>query len=129
MNTDEQQNGQQQVEEKSPGHYIDVFVNRMFGQLVVFVDFLLFYADRDFVNVIDLSKIEPAPTHYIGKDADERIVDLVFQCPLQDGSGNMMAVIVFEHQSGSLKGVRPYNTVAVFMRYSYIYGEREKKKF
>ena len=62
---------QQQIEQKLPGNYIDVFVKRMFGRLVVFVDFLLFYADREFVNAIDLSKIEPAPTHYIGKDADE----------------------------------------------------------
>jgi hypothetical protein len=97
---------QQQVEEqKSPGNYIDVFVKRMFGRLVVFVDFLLFYADREFVNVIDLSKIEPAPTHYIGKDADERIVDLVFQCPLKNGKGGLMAVIIFEHQNSSLKEI------------------------
>jgi hypothetical protein len=30
---------------------------------------------------------------------------LVFQCPLKDGSGNLMAVIVFEHQSGNLKRI------------------------
>jgi hypothetical protein len=90
---------------KSPGNYIDVFVKRMFSRFVVFVDFLLFYADRNFVNVIDLSKIELAPTHYIGKDADERIVDLVFQCPLKDGQNNLMAVIIFEHQSESLKEI------------------------
>jgi hypothetical protein len=102
MSTDE---AQQQVEQKLHGNYIDVFVKRMFGQLVVFVDFLLFYADKEFVNAIDLSKIEPAPTHYIGKDADERIVDLVFQCPLKNGKGGLMAVIIFEHQSSSLKEI------------------------
>ena len=95
----------QQVESKSPGNYIDVFVKRMFSRFVVFVDFLMFYADQTFVNAVDLSKIEPAPTHYIGSDADERIVDLVFQCPLKNGRGNLMAVIVFEHQSGSLKEI------------------------
>ena len=95
----------QQVKQISPGNYIDVFVKRMFSRLVVFVDFLLFYADQTFVNAIDLAKITPAPTHYIGKDGDERIVDLVFQCPLKNGQGDLMAVIIFEHQSGSLKKI------------------------
>ena len=106
MNTDGQPNETtQQVEQKPPGNYIDVFVKRMFSQLVVFVDFLLFYADQEFVHAIDLTKIAPAPTHYIGKDGGERIVDLVFQCPLKDGQGDLMAVIIFEHQSGSLKEI------------------------
>ena len=104
--TDEQQTATtRQVEQKSPGNYIDVFVKRMFSRLVVFVDFLLFYADQTFVNAIDLTKIAPAPTHYIGKDGGERIVDLVFQCPLKNGQGDLMAVIIFEHQSGSLKEI------------------------
>jgi hypothetical protein len=46
-----------------------------------------------------------APTHYLGKDGDERIVDLVFQCPLKHGEGVLTAVIVFEHQSSSLKKI------------------------
>jgi hypothetical protein len=77
----------------------------MFSRIVVFADFLMYYADPKFVAEIDLAKIEPAPTHYIGKIGDERIADLVFQCPLKDGSGTVMAVIVFEHQSGSLKKI------------------------
>ena len=77
----------------------------MFSRVLVFVDFLTHYADPKFVAEIDLTKIKPAPTHYIGKDGDERIVDLVFQCPLKNGSGSLMAVIVFEHQSGSLKKI------------------------
>ena len=77
----------------------------MFGQVLVFADFLTFYADPKFVAEIDLKKIEPAPTHYIGKEGDERIVDLVFQCPLKNGTGSLMAVIVFEHQSGNLKKI------------------------
>jgi hypothetical protein len=52
-----------------------------------------------------LKKITLAPTHYFGKDGKERIVDLVFRCPLKNGSGSLMAVIVFEHQSGSLKKI------------------------
>ena len=94
-------------EPKPQGNYIDVFVKRMFVQIVVFADFLLNYADPKFVAEINLKKIQPAPTHYIGKDGDERIVDLVFQCPLKDKSGSLMAVIVFEHQSGSLKKMPP----------------------
>ena len=97
--------GKQRVKQKSPGNYIDVFVKRMFSRLVVFVDFLLFYADPTFVAEIDLAKIAPAPTHYIGKDGGERIVDLVFQCPLKDGQGDLMAVIIFEHQSRNLKEI------------------------
>jgi len=72
---------------------------------VVFVDFLLYYADPKFIAEIDTTKIQPAPTHYIGKDGDERIVDLVFMCPLKSGNGSLMAVIVFEHESRSLKKV------------------------
>ena len=90
---------------KSRGNIIDAFVKRMFSRMVVFVDFLTYYADPEFVAEIDPAKIEPAPTHYIGKTGDERIADLVFQCPLKDGNGNMMAVIVFEHQSGGLKKI------------------------
>ena len=79
----------------------------MFAHIVVFADFLLNYADPKFVAEINLKKIQLAPTHYIGKDGDERIVDLVFHCPLKDKSGSLMAVIVFEHQSGSLKKMPP----------------------
>jgi hypothetical protein len=77
----------------------------MFGRVLVFADFLLNYADKKFVAEIDETKITRAPTHYIGKDGDERIADLVFQCPLKDGTGDLMAVIIFEHQSGSLKKI------------------------
>jgi hypothetical protein len=88
-----------------PGNIFDAFAKKMFGQTLVFADFLAHYADPKFVAEINLKKIKPAPTHYIGKEGDERIVDLVFQCPLKDGSGNLMAVIIFEHQSGNLKKI------------------------
>ncbi|MCL2006158.1 MAG: Rpn family recombination-promoting nuclease/putative transposase [Planctomycetaceae bacterium] len=87
-----------------PGNVFDAFTKQMFGRVVVFADFLAHYADPMFVDEIDLNKIKPAPTHYIGKDGSERIADLIFQCPLK-GGGNLMAVIVFEHQSGNLKKV------------------------
>jgi DNA-binding protein Fis len=89
----------------SSGNIFDAFAKRMFGQVLVFVDFLMFYADPKFVAEIDLKKIKPARTHYIGKEGDERIADLVFQCPLKNGNGSLMAVIVFEHQSDSLKKI------------------------
>ena len=92
-------------EPKPQGNIFDAFAKQMFSRVVVFVDFLTHYADPKFVAEIDLKKIKPAPTHYIGKDGDERIVDLVFQCPLKNGSGNLMAVIVFEHQGGNLKKI------------------------
>jgi hypothetical protein len=88
---------------KKPGNYIDAFVKRMFGQIVIFSDFLLHYADKEFVAKINLKKIQLEPTHYFGKDGDERIVDLIFKCPLKRVGGSLMAVIVFEHQSGSLE--------------------------
>jgi len=88
---------------KSQGNIYDAFVKRMFGRILVFIDFLTHYGDSGFVAEIDLKRIKQAPTHYIGKLGDERIVDLVFQCPLKNGRGNMMAVILFEHQSGRLK--------------------------
>ena len=74
----------------------------MFGRVLVFADFLKNYADPKFAAAIDMDKITPAPTHYINKDGDERIVDLVFQCPLKNGNGSLMAVVVFEHQ-GSVR--------------------------
>jgi hypothetical protein len=44
----------------------------------VFADFLRHYGNKEFVDEINLSKIRLAPTHYIGKDGGERIIDLVF---------------------------------------------------
>ena len=90
---------------KKPGNIFDAFVKSMFGRIFVFADFLKNYADHKFLSEIDLQRIKPAPTHYFGKDGDERIVDLVFQVPLRNGSGSLLAVIVFEHQSGSLKHI------------------------
>ena len=87
---------------KSHGNYVDVFVKRMFGRVLVFTDFLQNYADPKFVAEIDITNIQKAPTHYFGKDGDERIVDLILQCPLKSGDGSLTAVIVFEHQSNSL---------------------------
>ena len=90
---------------KPQGNYIDAFVKNMFGRVLVFADFLRNYADPKFVAAIDVSKITPAPTHYTGRDGDERIVDLVFRCPLKNGDGSLMAVIIFEHNSHSLKHI------------------------
>jgi len=90
---------------KPQGNIYDSFVKRMFGQLLVFVDFLLNYADPKFIAAIDRTKIRLAPTHYFGKDGDERIIDLAFLCPLKNGFGTLMAVIIFEHQGGSLKKI------------------------
>ncbi len=89
----------------APGNIFDAFVKRMFGRILVFADFLAHYADPKFVDEMDLRKIRPAPTHYIGKDGSERIADLVFQCPLENGTGTLTAVIVFEHQGGGLRRI------------------------
>jgi hypothetical protein len=85
-----------------PGNIYDAFVKSFFSRVVVFADFLRHYGNKKFVVEVNLSKIQLAPTHYLGKDGDERIVDLVFQCPLKHGKGTLTAVIVFEHQSDSL---------------------------
>jgi len=90
---------------KSQGNIFDAFVKRMFGQLLVFADFLFYYADPKFVAAINLKKIRPAPTHYVGKAGNERIIDLVFLCPLKNGCGTLMTVIIFEHQGGSLRKI------------------------
>ena len=87
------------------GNIFDTFVKQMFGQILVFIDFLFNYADPIFVSKIDLEKIEAAPTHYISLDGNERIADLVFRCPLKDGKSSTMAVIIFEHQSRSLRNI------------------------
>jgi hypothetical protein len=77
----------------------------MFSRTVVFADFLVNYADPKFLAEIDLKRVRPAPTHYIGSQGDERIADLIFECPLKNGKSNMMAVIVFEHQNKNLKKI------------------------
>ena len=87
------------------GNVFDTFTKQMFGLIFVFIDFLVNYADSVFVSKIDLDKIEAAPTHYISLDGNERIADLVFRCPLKDGKSSTMAVIIFEHQSGSLRNI------------------------
>ena len=90
---------------KQQGNYIDAFVKKMFGRVLVFIDFLMHYADKDFLAEVDVQKITQAPTHYIGQKGDERIVDLVFQCPLKNGDGSLMAVIIFEHENSNLKKI------------------------
>lgn len=90
---------------RTAGNVFDAFVKKIFGRILVFADFLRRYADAKFMSQIDLDRIRPAPTHYIGAKGDERIADLVFQCPLKNGTGTLAAVIVFEHQGGSLKHV------------------------
>ena len=99
--------GAKETKSKQLGNIYDAFVKRMFGQIFVMIDFLLHYADKRFVDEIDLNRIALAPTHYIGGKGDERIADLIFLCPLKDGSGRLMAVIVFEHQSRNLKKIPP----------------------
>ena len=94
-----------QKKSKSQGNIYDTFVKRMFSRILVFIDFLTHYACPKFVSAIDLAKVALAPTHYFGKDCDERIVDLVFLCPLKNGLGTLMAVIIFEHQGGSLRRI------------------------
>ena len=88
---------------KKPGNIYDAFAKQMLGKIFVFVDFLQNYADPKFVSAINLKKIVLAPTHWFGKGGTEQIVDLIFQCPLKNGNGSLMAVIIFEHQSGNLK--------------------------
>ena len=90
---------------KRAGNIFDSFAKLIFGRIFVIVDLLIHYANPTFVSKIDLKKITPAPTHYISPDGSERIADLVFRCPLKDGKTNTMAVIIFEHQSSSLRKI------------------------
>jgi len=93
-------------EPKKQGNIYDAFAKQMLGRIVVFADFLLHYAAPQFVKEIDLDNIQSAPTHYFGKGGTEQIVDLIFRCPLKNkNGGSLMAVVIFEHQSGSLKKI------------------------
>ncbi|MDR0611009.1 MAG: Rpn family recombination-promoting nuclease/putative transposase [Planctomycetaceae bacterium] len=96
---------QKQSESKRPGNIYDTFVKNVFGRVLVFVDFLLNYADSEFVNKIDLEKISPAPTHYINLKGNEHILDLVFFCPLKNQI-DAKVIIIFEH-AGSTFGDMP----------------------
>jgi len=92
-------------ESKKQGNIYDAFAKQMLRQVLVFADFLQNYADPKFVSEITPKKIRLAPTHYFSKDGKEQILDLAFYCPLKSGKGNLMAVIIFEHQSGSIKKI------------------------
>jgi hypothetical protein len=110
--------------ETKPGNIYDAFAKQMLGQIVVFADFLQNYADPLFVKEIDLDNIQSAPTHYFGKGGTEQIVDLIFQCPLKNkNGGSLMAVVIFEHQSGSLKKIP-----RKLLRYISAIWDAEKKK-
>ena len=93
----------QKSEPKKQGNIYDAFAKQMLAQIVVFADFLLYYADKKFVAEINEKKITAVPTHYINRGGREQILDLAFHCPLKYGDGSLMAVVIFEHQSGSLK--------------------------
>ncbi|MDR2757311.1 MAG: Rpn family recombination-promoting nuclease/putative transposase [Planctomycetaceae bacterium] len=93
----------QKRSKKRQGNIYDVFVKNIFGRILVFIDFLRNYADPHFVSDIEINKIYPAPTHYIGLKGDEQILDLVFCCPLKNCNANIKAVILFEHVGGSLR--------------------------
>ncbi|MDR3197421.1 MAG: Rpn family recombination-promoting nuclease/putative transposase [Planctomycetaceae bacterium] len=95
---------------KRSGNIYDAFVKNIFGQVIVFADFLKNYADPEFVRNVKLSAITPSPTHYFGLKGDERILDLVFRCPLKNGT-NTKAVIVFEH-TGNLHNNLPVRLIA-----------------
>ena len=90
---------------KKQGNIYDAFAKQMLARILVFADFLLHYADKKFVAEIDEGQITSVPTHYIDKGGKEQILDLAFHCPLKNGDGSLMAVIIFEHQSGSLKKI------------------------
>ncbi|MDR2440577.1 MAG: Rpn family recombination-promoting nuclease/putative transposase, partial [Planctomycetaceae bacterium] len=96
MKNIEDKTEEKQSESTRPGNIYDAFVKNIFGRIFVFVDFLLNYADSEFINKIDLEKISPVQTHYIGLKGDERILDLVFSCPLKNQI-NTKVMIVFEH--------------------------------
>ncbi|MGL4595491.1 MAG: Rpn family recombination-promoting nuclease/putative transposase, partial [Thermoguttaceae bacterium] len=77
----------------------------MFSRAFLFADFVQNYVNPHFIEQIEITKIKSVPTHLFGKENDERIVDLVFECPLKHGDGSLLAVVVFEHQTGSLKEI------------------------
>ncbi|MDR2756028.1 MAG: Rpn family recombination-promoting nuclease/putative transposase [Planctomycetaceae bacterium] len=95
---------QEQSEPTRPGNIYDVFVKNIFRRVLIFVDFLLNYADPNFVSKIDLEKISPASTHYVGMKGDERILDLVFSCPLKNQI-DAKVMIVFEHAGNTFDDI------------------------
>jgi hypothetical protein len=93
-----------QSQSTRPGNIYDTFVKNIFGRIFMFIDFLSNYADSDFTNKIDLDKISPVQTHYIGQKGDERILDLVFSCPLKNQI-NTKVMIIFEHAGNTFNDI------------------------
>ena len=68
---------------KSQGNDIDAFAKRMLGRIFVFVDFLLHYANQQFVAEIDLKRIKPAP-YFIWGIADDVLRDVYVRGKYRD---------------------------------------------
>jgi hypothetical protein len=100
-NTEEKK---QEPKPTHPGNIYDVFVKNIFGRVLIFVDFLLNYADPNFINKIDLEKISKAPTHYVGQKGDELILDLVFSCPFKNRI-DAKVMIIFEHAGNTFEDI------------------------
>ncbi|MDR0611824.1 MAG: Rpn family recombination-promoting nuclease/putative transposase [Planctomycetaceae bacterium] len=94
----------EQSESTRQGNIYDVFVKNIFSRVLVFVDFLLNYADPEFVGKIDLDKISPAPTHYITPKGKEQILDLVFSCSLKNRI-DAKVMILFEHAGNTFDDI------------------------
>ncbi|MDR0336288.1 MAG: Rpn family recombination-promoting nuclease/putative transposase [Planctomycetaceae bacterium] len=100
-NTPLQQDTQEKKENQS-GNIFDIYIRQIFGQITVFSDFLLNYADPNVVNHLDLNHITPFPTHSFDRQGNERISDLIFLCALKNCDGVIGVIIVFEHAGGSV---------------------------
>jgi hypothetical protein len=96
----EQENNSEQPEKS--GNIFDSYIRQILGQITVFIDFLLHYADPEVLKYLDLDRIIPFPTHSFDRQGKERISDLVFLCGLKGSVGVMGIIIIFEHVGNSI---------------------------
>jgi hypothetical protein len=96
----EQENNPTQPEKS--GNIFDSYIRQILGQITIFVDFLLHYANPEVLKYLDLSSITPFPTHSFDRYGKERISDLVFLCGLKGSSNVMSVIIIFEHVGHSI---------------------------
>jgi hypothetical protein len=112
--------------EKS-GNIFDSYIRQILGQITVFIDFLLHYADPEVLKYLDLSSITPFSTHSFDRYGKERISDLVFLCGLKGSSHLMSVIIVFEHVGGSIFYL-PKRLLQYLVGAWNMIAENEKKK-
>ena len=77
----------------------DVFGRKFLQIPVIASDLLEYYADATIADTVDVSELQPAPTHGISKALKEVILDVAYLARLRDTEARSNVLFVLEHKS------------------------------